>query len=143
MGPGSKRKPHRTFAAAIVAVLMMFCALSLWTLIPLAWLWIGSQLADTQFPSVGPYAVTFFGAVLSILFVSWLLGLMNELFLKLTGSHTVEPLRPGWMRSMRDDAGLRQPPTLLEFVIIGSVVIAFLALVVWFFTLAGSPLDGG
>jgi hypothetical protein len=140
MKAGTERKPHRTFAAAVVAVLMLLSALSLWTVIPLAWLWIGSQLAATQFPSLGPYMVVFFGVVFSILFVGWLLGLMNELYLKLTGSHTVEPMRLGWLRSMRDSSGLQQTPTLLEVVIISSVLIAGISLVVWFFTLAGSPL---
>jgi hypothetical protein len=40
------------------------------------------------------------------------------------------------------DSELRQPLTLLEAVVIGSVVIAAISFVVWFFTLAGSPLSG-
>jgi hypothetical protein len=119
---------------------MLLCALSLWTAIPLAWLWIGSQVAATQFPSLGPYAVVFFGVLFSILFVAWLLGLMNELYLKLTGTHSVEPIRLGWLRSMRDSQ-IRQAPTLLETVIVGSVIIAAMALTIWFFFYAGSPLQ--
>jgi hypothetical protein len=119
---------------------MLLCALSLWTAIPLAWLWIGSQVAATQFPSLGPYAVVFFGVVFSILLVTWLLGLMNELYLKLTGTHSVEPIRLGWLRSMRDSQ-IRQAPTLLETVIVGSVIIAAIALTIWFFLYAGSPLQ--
>jgi hypothetical protein len=120
---------------------MLLSALSLWTVVPLVWLWIGSQLAATQFPSMGPYAVVFFGVVLSILFVAWLLGLMNELYMKLTGTHSVEPIRLGWLRSMRDSE-LHQPPTLLETVIVGSVIISAIALTLWFFLYAGSPLEG-
>jgi hypothetical protein len=127
--------------AGLLALLMLLLALSLWTLVPLAWLWIGSQLAATQFPSLGPYAIVLFGVIGSILVVAWVIGLMNELYLRLTGSHTVEPIRLGWMRSMRDSE-LRQPLTLLEAVVIGSVVIAAISFVVWFFTLAGSPLSG-
>jgi hypothetical protein len=124
----------------VLAVFMLLFALSLWTAIPLAWLWIGSQVAATQFPSLGPYAVVFFGVVFSILLVTWLLGLMNELYLKLTGTHSVEPIRLGWLRSMRDSQ-IRQAPTLLETVIVGSVIIAAIALTVWFFFYAGSPLQ--
>ncbi len=58
-------KQHRV-AAAFVALLMLLLALSLWTAIPLAWLWIGSQLAATQFPSMGPYAVVLGGVVLAV-----------------------------------------------------------------------------
>lgn len=137
----SEKSPARRLAAAGIALVMLLSALSLWTVVPLAWLWIGSQLAGTQFPSLGPYAVVFFGVVLSILVVAWLIGLMNDLYLRLTGSHTVEPIRLGWMKSLRDSSGLQQVPTLLEVVVVGSVLIAAIALVVWFFTLAGSPLS--
>jgi hypothetical protein len=131
----------RRVAAAGVAVLMLLLALSLWTVVPLAWLWIGSQLAGTQFPSLGPYAIVLFGVIFSILVFAWLIGLLNDLYLRLTGTHTVEPIRLGWMKSLRDSSGLQQTPTLLEVVVVGSVVIAAVALVIWFFTLAGSPID--
>ncbi len=141
MTTGAGQRPHRSIAAGLLAVVMLLSALSLWTAIPLAWLWIGSQLAATQFPSLGPYAVVFFGVVFSILVVAWLLGLMNELYLKLTGTHSVEPIRLGWLRSMRDSK-LHQAPTLLETVIVSSVIIAAIALALWFFFYAGSPLEG-
>lgn len=129
----------KTAVAWLIAALMLLAALSLWTVIPLAWLWIGSQVADSQFPSVGPYAVVFFGALVSILIVAWVLGRLNQAYLKLTGSRTVEPIRLGWMRSMRDSGRARQA-TLLEAVIVGSVLLACVALGLWFFTLAGSPV---
>lgn len=134
------RGPLKSTAAYLVAGVMLLAALSLWTLIPLIWLWIGSQLAATQFPSMGPYAVVLIGVIVSILVVAWLLGHLNELYLKLTGSRTVEPIRLGWLKSLRD-GGITRPPTLLEAVIVGSVVISFIALITWFFTLAGSPVD--
>jgi len=136
----TEKHPMRRLAAAGIALIMLLSALSLWTVVPLAWLWIGSQLAGTQFPSLGPYAVVFFGVVFSILVVAWLIGLMNDLYLRLTGSHTVEAIRLGWMKSLRDSSGLQQVPTLLEVVVVGSVLIAGIALLVWFFTLAGSPV---
>lgn len=129
----------KTAFAWLIALVMLLAALSLWTVIPLAWLWIGSQVADSQFPSVGPYAVVFFGALVSILVVAWVLGRLNEAYLKLTGTKTVEPIRLGWMRSMRDSSRARQA-TLLEAVILGSVLLACIALGLWFFTLAGSPV---
>lgn len=130
----------RATAAYLVAAVMLVAALSLWTLIPLVWLWIGSQLAATQFPSMGPYAVVLIGVIVSILVVAWLLGHLNEVYLKLTGSRTVEPIRLGWLKSLRDSGSGSRPPTVLEAVIVGSVIISFIALVTWFFTLAGSPV---
>jgi hypothetical protein len=142
MNTGSRNGPLRRVAASVLAVLMLLAAFSLWTLIPLAWLWIGSQVAATQFPSLGPYLIVLFGVIFSILAVAWLLGLMNELYMRLTGSHTVEPIRPGWLTAMTDTSDLRQTPTLLEAVIIGSVIIAAITFVVWFLTSAGSSLPG-
>lgn len=133
--------PLRSTAAYLIAAVMLLAALSLWTLIPLAWLWIGSQLAATQFPSMGPYAVVLIGVIVSILVVAWALGHLNEIYLRLTGTRTVEPIRLGWLRSLRDSGSSNRPPTLLEAVIVGSVVISFVALITWFFTLAGSPVD--
>ncbi|MGK2955628.1 MAG: hypothetical protein ACSLFI_08180 [Solirubrobacterales bacterium] len=136
-----EKKQHR-IAAAFVAAAMLLSALSLWTIIPLAWLWIGSQLAATQFPSLGPYVVTLIGVIVSILIVAWLIGLMNEVYLSLTGSRTVAPLRMGWMKSLRDSEKSDEPPSVLETVIVGSVIIAFFSLIIWFLTSAGSSLPG-
>ena len=141
MNQSDGRRFIRMTAAYLIAAVMLVAALSLWTLIPLVWLWIGSQLAATQFPSMGPYAVVLVGVIVSILIVAWLLGHLNEVYLRLTGSRTVEPIRLGWLKSLRDSRGVPRPPTVLEAVIVGSVIISFIALVTWFFTLAGSPVD--
>ncbi len=121
---------------------MLLIALSLWTVIPIAWLWIGSQLAATQFPSLGPYAVVLIGVIVSILIGAWVLGLLNELYMRLTGTHDVVPIRLGWLRSLRDSSSAQHPPSVLETVIVGSVILALAAFLLWFFTLAGSPLPG-
>lgn len=140
--PGRHRRSSRAnrLTAAAVATAMLLIALSLWTVIPLIWLWIGSQLAATQFPTLGPYAVVLFGVIVSILVGAWVLGLLNELYLRLTGTHDVAPIRLGWLRSLRDSSRTQHAPSVLETVIVGSVVIALIAFVIWFFTLAGSPL---
>jgi len=140
MIPEGKHKVSRTLAAGVVAAVMLMAALSLWSVIPLVWLWIGSQFSDSQFPSLGPYLIVFFGAVASILLVAWILGRLNELYIRLTGSRDVGPIRMGWMKSLRDSEKTGDPPSLIEVVIIGSVVIAFIAFIAWFFVLAGSPL---
>ena len=141
MNDGSNTKVTRSLGAYAVAVVMLLLALSLWTIIPLAWLWIGSQLAATQFPAMGPYAVVLVGVIVSILIVAWFMGLLNDLYQNLTGSQRVDAIRLGWLKSLRDSQSSK-PPTLLETAIVGSVAIACVTLLVWFFTLAGSPLAG-
>ena len=110
--------------------------------IPFLWLWIGSQVAATQFPSLGPYVIVLVGVVATIMFAAWVLGWMNELYLNLTGTHTVDPIRLGWLRSLRDSEA-QHPPTLLEFVVVGSVLLAATCLLFWFLFFAGSPLPTG
>jgi hypothetical protein len=44
------------------------------------------------------------------------------------------------MKSMRDSSTGPRAPTVLETVIVGSVVLAGIALALWFFLLAGSPI---
>src|SRR5688572_11751192 len=95
--PAEGRKDHtgrasaagRGFAASIVVLAMLVAALSLWTAIPLTWIYIGSKLSDTQFPSGGPYMLVFVGIVVSILIISWLLGRLNGLYVRITGTNTV------------------------------------------------------
>jgi hypothetical protein len=129
----------RNLGALLVVGLMLLAALSLWTAIPLAWVYIGSKLSETQFASGGPYMVVFFGIVISILVIAWLLSRLNGLYVALTGTNTINPIRPVWLRSMRDTPAARAP-TVLEVVMVASVVLAMVAMGLWFFILAGSPL---
>jgi hypothetical protein len=127
-------------AAGIVFLAMLLAAFSLWTAIPLSWVYIASKLSQTQFPSGGPYAIVAVGIVASILFVAWLIGRLNALYIRITGTNRLEPIRPTWLKSMRDTAPVRSSVTVVEAVLMGSVLLAMLALTVWFFLLAGSPI---
>ena len=138
--PSRRLAAGRGFAAFIVVLAMLVAAISLWTAIPLTWIYIGSKLSDTQFPSGGPYMLVFVGIVTSILIISWLLGRLNGLYIRITGTNTVAPIRPAWLKSMRDTPTAPRAPTVLETVIVGSVVLAGIAAMLWFFLLAGSPI---
>lgn len=134
------RRASRHVAATFLVLLMIVAALSMWTVIPLGWVWIGSRISKSQDPAGGPYMVVLVGIVVSILVVSWLLGRLNRVYVHLTGSNTVAPIRPAWLKSMRDSEAPRPYPTVLETVIVASVVLAIVAATAWFFWLAGSPL---
>lgn len=127
-------------AAGVVFLAMLLAAFSLWTAIPLSWLYIGSKVSETQFPSGGPYAVVGVGILVSIVVVAWLIGRLNTLYVRITGTNRLEPIRPAWLRSMRDTTPTANSVTVVEAVLMGSVMLAALALTVWFFLLAGSPL---
>jgi hypothetical protein len=142
-GTPTQQPSHRTgrhVAATVTVAAMIVAALSMWTAIPFGWIWIGSKISDTQAPSGGPYMVVIVGIVTSILVISWLLGRLNRLYVHLTGTDNVGPIRPAWLKSMRDERAAPRVPTVLETVVVSSVVIAVFAMAVWFFLIAGSPL---
>lgn len=130
----------RALAAGVVFLAMLLAAFSLWTAIPLSWLYIGSKVSETQFPSGGPYAVVAVGIIVSILFIAWLIGRLNDLYIRVTGTNRLAPMRPAWLKSMRDTGSVQGSVTVVEAVLMSSVMLAALALTVWFFLLAGSPL---
>ena len=132
--------PARGLAAGLVFLAMLLAAFSLWTAIPLSWVYIASKLSETQFPSGGPYAVVAVGIVASVLVVAWLIGRLNDLYVRITGTNRLAPIRPAWLKSMRDTGGLQSSVTVVEAVLMGSVMLAALALTIWFFLLAGSPI---
>src|ERR1700754_1692040 len=121
------RSIGRNLAATAVFLAMLLAAFSLWTLIPLGWVYIASKLAHSQFPSIGPYMVVIVGIIVTVLVDAWLIG-------RLVAS------RPGWMKSMRDAAPVRNSVTVVEAVMMSSVMLAAVALITWFFLLAGSPI---
>jgi hypothetical protein len=130
----------RGFAASAIFVVMLFTALALWTAIPVGWLWIGSQVATTQFPAEGPYAVVGIGIIATIVVDAWLIGRLNALYMQITGTNKLAPMRPAWLKSMRDSGGMQGTTTVVEAVMMGSVLLAGVVFVGWFFVLAGSPL---
>lgn len=129
----------RGLTASLVFVVMLLAALALWTAIPLGWIWIGSKVATSQFPSEGPYAVVAVGIVVTILLDAWLIGRLNSLYVRITGTNRLTPMRPNWLKSMRD-TGTTSSTTVVEAVMMGSVLLAGVVFVAWFFLLAGSPL---
>jgi hypothetical protein len=130
----------KSLAASLIFVAMLFAALSLWTALPLTWLYIGSKVSHTQFPAETPYAVVIVGLIASIVIVAWLISRLNRLYVEITGTNRLAPMRPSWMRSMRDTAPPTGTTTVVEAVLMGSVLLAALALSIWFFLLAGSPI---
>jgi hypothetical protein len=132
--------PIRGLAASAIFIAMLLAALALWTAIPLGWIWIGSQVATTQFPAEGPYAVVAIGILVTIVLDAWLIGRLNALYVRITGTNRLAPMRPSWLKSMRDSGGATGTTTVVEAVLMGSVLLAGFVFVAWFFLLAGSPL---
>jgi hypothetical protein len=127
-------------AASFVFVAMLLAALSIWTAIPLSWIYIGSKVSHTQFPSQGPYFVVAAGIIVSVLLIAWLIGRLNRLYVQLTGTNRLGPMRPTWLKSMRDTSPRAGTTTVVEAVLMSSVILAAITITIWFFLLAGSPI---
>jgi hypothetical protein len=130
----------RGLAAGVVFVAMLVAAFALWTVIPLTWVYIASKVSHTQFPSGGPYAVVAGGILVTVLIDAWLIGRLNSLYIRITGTNRLQPLRSTWLRSMRDATPAYNSVTVVEAVMMSSVLLAAVALVIWFLVLAGSPI---
>jgi hypothetical protein len=130
----------KNVAATAVFFAMLLAAFSLWTLIPLGWVYIASKLAKSQFPSIGPYMIVIVGIIVTVLLDAWIIGRLNDLYVRVTGSNRLVQSRPGWLKSMRDTGPVQNSVTVVEAVMMSSVMLAAVALMVWFFLLAGSPL---
>jgi len=133
----------RGLAASAIFVAMLFTALALWTAIPLGWIWIGSKVSDTQFPAEGPYAVVAVGIIVTIVLDALLIGYLNALYQRITGTDRLTPMRPSWMKSMRESSAPPGDTTVVEAVLMGSVLLAGAVFIGWFFLLAGSPIPTG
>lgn len=134
------RNMGRNLAATAVFFAMLLAAFSLWTLIPLGWVFIASKLAHSQFPSIGPYMIVIVGIIATVLVDGWLIGRLNDLYIRVTGTNRIVQTRPNWLKSLRDTGPVHNSVTVVEAVMMSSVMLAALALVTWFFLLAGSPI---
>jgi hypothetical protein len=130
----------RRLAATGIASVMLLAAFSLWTVVPLGWIWIGSKLSKSQAPSAGPYMLVFFGIVVSIVVVVLVLAWLNRLYETLVGTTEVHVERVRLWKSLSDERGSSRRWSVMEVVLLLSVLAAFLAMGIWFFALAGSPL---
>lgn len=140
VGHSHATSPARGLAASFVFVVMLLTALALWTAIPVGWLYIGSKVSSTQFPSEGPYAVVAVGILVTIVLDAWLIGRLNGLYMRITGTDRLAPMRPSWLKSMRDSGSAPGSTTVVEAVMMGSVLLAVAVFFAWFLLLAGSPI---
>jgi len=125
---------------------MSFVAINIWTGAPLLALWVGSRVVGRRALTMG---AVFLVLVLLVTFVSAMavsLTWLSARYDQLTGrpdderDHRIAP----WMRSLRaEDDDLirgRMGTTPVEWIVTGSTVVAVIALEIWFFFFAGSPL---
>ncbi len=119
-------------------------AINVWTGAPLLALWVGSQAAPPSGLSMGAIGVVVvvlaaacFALVAAL---TWLSSRYDELTDRPVAARRTSP----WLRSMRGEreeiARAQAGISAVERAVVVTVVVAVLALEVWFFFFAGSPL---
>jgi hypothetical protein len=140
--PGGRVKP------ILLAAVMAFLALNVWTGSPLLALWIGSrvQSGESQ-PSMGAFAVV----IVCLIAFSWalyqLLKLTAGAYEEATGTQPTVRTHAPWLRSLRDErpehAGSGARISGAEKIVVVSVILAAIVFEIWFFFLSGSSIGGG
>jgi hypothetical protein len=127
-------------AALILILLMAAGSIAMWVVVPVAWLYLGSQMQKGSTPSLGPYLLVLVGIVVSMVIIGKLLGWLDRVYAIVIGVHRDKRIQAPWHKSMRGERGSGRERTVLDGVMIVSVSLALLVFGVWFFAFAGSSL---
>jgi hypothetical protein len=129
---------------AIVLVLLMAAgSVVMWIGLPLGLIWLASALTDSTQPSMGPYVLILVGLPVGMFAIGKALGALDRAHGHITGRLDDGPQRAAWLQSMRDErATHRRKRSVLDTVMIVSVLLAIAVGGVWFLVFAGSPLPG-
>lgn len=127
---------------AIVLVLLMAAgSIVMWIGVPLGLIWLASALTDSSQPSLGPYLLILVGLPIGMFAIGKVLGSLDRAHGRVTGRHDEGPKRAAWLQSTRDERGpQRKQRSVLDTVMIVSVLLAIVVGGVWFLAFAGSPL---
>ena len=112
-------------SAALLVAIMFMGSLVLWVGVPVAWLWVGSQVqgSSSMAAAVGAMMI---GMLLTITVLISVLGWLNRKHLELQEAR-------GRLAHLAPNA-----PTALEHVMVASAVVAVVGFFVWFFGFSGS-----
>jgi hypothetical protein len=129
----------RPIAATSLMALMVVGSVAVWTVIPVAGLWVASQLSEspTQIGLV-PVLAAAGGIPAAMTSAVKLLAHVDRLHMRLTGTTPQARVLPTWRRSLGDSSSV--PVTVLDTIMVASVLVAGVAMAVWFFAFAGSSL---
>ena len=111
--------------------------------VPLLWIWIGSAISDAR------GATTVEASTAIVIAVGIVVSYIVVVLIAAAIQARTQPQEPGprhtrdpWLRSMRDEPYKPGTEKLspVEAVFVGTAIVATIAMMVWFFAFAGSPL---
>lgn len=125
-------------------------SVSLWVLNPLLWFWITSHLQERASQAqLGPYVLLLVGVVFTAVALAKGLSALNRQYARLIGAEPTVRIIVPWRRSLRDarhggreDPG-RLPVSVLDVVMVLSVLAAIVAFAVWYLIVNPAPPNVG
>jgi hypothetical protein len=132
------RAASRTVLEYVLILAIFLGSLVMWIGLPIGWLWLVTRVIKGN-PEA--YAAALFGCPVTMTLLGVLLARLNGSYLKLTGAHPQQH-RTAWLKSLSGERGTRRPRTVLETSMTISVVLALIAITIWFFFYAHSYLPG-
>jgi len=134
--------------AAIIA-LMAVGGLAMWIANPVLWLWATSSLQDGTQASMGPYALMLVGIVLTCVAIGKGLAMLNRYYARVTGSTPTVRVVVPWRRSLRGGRSQRRetdgrlPVSVLDVIMVVSVVLAVASFGTWYLVTNPTPPNVG
>jgi hypothetical protein len=126
-------------AAGLIAV-MVLGSMVLWLVVPVAWLWLASQIDQSIQASMRAYAVIAIGVPSTMLALFWLLRRLDIFHQRVTGHEQRRKLAPAWRRSLSEERNLLSETSALDVILVATAIAALVTLVIWFLFIAGSSL---
>jgi hypothetical protein len=120
--------------------LMAIGSIAMWLVVPVAWIYLASQMVDSSQPSLGPYVMIIVAIPLSMVVIGKALSALNRTYGRVTGTTPQVRVQMPWHKSMRGERESGHPRTVLDVVMVTSVGLALLLMAIWFFFFAGSSL---
>jgi hypothetical protein len=134
----------RRLAPVALIAAMALGSVAMWIGLPLGWLWLASRVqAGSSDPRMEAYLLVVVGLPASMVAIGKLLAALDRRYARLTHAAADERVRRPWLRSRRGERPVARRRTVLDVVMVTSVLVAGTALAVWFFFFAGSSLPGG
>jgi hypothetical protein len=126
--------------------LMALGSVSLWVGNPVLWFWITSHLQERASQAqMGPYVLLLVGVVATAVVLAKVLASLNRAYGRLIGSDPTIRIIVPWRRSLRDarhggreDPG-RLPVSVLDVVMVVTVLVALAAFAAWFLVTNPTP----
>lgn len=119
----------------VLIVLMAVGSVALWFVVPYGWVYLASHVGASSQPTMGPILMIIVGIPATMFVVAKGLSALDRLYGRVMGVPDVR-VRAPWMRSMRDGRDSGRPRTVLDVVMVISVMVALACFGAWFFFFA-------